>query len=221
MPLKRSTLALLLAAFTLPAFADAPWIASSACDADANQALYALSLDAELEALAPGFEQAAIAADSTASESAAMRAASFELASIEGDTVNGKTGIAESPRQLLVAVAMKLRDIRYRRGGRTPASGFDCSGFVQYVFAQALGIDLPDNSVSQYSIGAKVARDAMQTGDLVFFHTHGQRVSHVGIYLDHGRFIHSPTTGKHVQVDYLNAYWTKRFAGARRPNVLT
>ena len=117
---------------------------------------------------------------------------------------------------------MTLRDIRYRRGGRTPAAGFDCSGFVHYVFAKALGIDLPNNSASQYSIGAKVARDQMQTGDLVFFHTHGKNVSHVGIYLDHGRFIHSPTTGKRVQVNYLNqAYWAKRFVGARRPNILT
>jgi Cell wall-associated hydrolases (invasion-associated proteins) len=55
-------------------------------------------------------------------------------------------------------MAMKLRDIRYRRGGRAPSTGFDCSGFVQYVFAQALGIDLPDNSISQSEAGVRVAR---------------------------------------------------------------
>ena len=129
---------------------------------------------------------------------------------------------AEDPRQLLAAFAMKLRDIRYRRGGRAPSTGFDCSGFVHYVFAKTLGIELPDDSASQFRSGSKIARSEMQTGDLVFFHTHGKHVSHVGIYLGEGRFIHSPTTGERVRVDHLdNVYWARRFVGAKRPDVLT
>jgi len=127
-----------------------------------------------------------------------------------------------SPRQMLADFAMKLRDIRYRRGGRVPSTGFDCSGFVHYVFAHALGIDLPDNSISQFNAGVRVARDDMQAGDLVFFHIHGKRISHVGIYLGEGRFIHSPRTGERVRVNRLDEqYWAHRFAGAKRPESLS
>jgi cell wall-associated NlpC family hydrolase len=116
---------------------------------------------------------------------------------------------------------MTLRDIRYRRGGRSPQRGFDCSGFVHYVFAQVLGVDLPENSAAQYRDGRKIDRDELQAGDLVFFRTRGKRVSHVGIYVGEGRFIHSPTTGERVRVDRLSQqYWAHRFAGARRPDAL-
>jgi cell wall-associated NlpC family hydrolase len=122
-------------------------------------------------------------------------------------------------RQALVALAMKLRDVRYVRGGSSPSTGFDCSGFVRYVFAHAIGLRLPANSARQFLAGVKVSRGDMQPGDLVFFHTRGRkRISHVGIYLDNGRFIHSPSAGKSVEVSSLDeAYWAKRFAGARRP----
>lgn len=122
-------------------------------------------------------------------------------------------------RQALVALAMQLRDVRYVRGGHSPATGFDCSGFVRYVFAHAIGLNLPANSARQFLAGVKVKRGDMQPGDLVFFHTRGKkRISHVGIYLDNGRFIHSPSAGKSVEVSSLDeAYWAKRFAGARRP----
>jgi cell wall-associated NlpC family hydrolase len=122
------------------------------------------------------------------------------------------------PRRLLVDFALQLRDIRYRRGGRMPTTGFDCSGFVHYVFAQVLGLDLPGDSASQYSSSMQIAREDMQAGDLVFFHTRGKRVSHVGIYLGDGQFIHAPTTGERVKVSKLSeSYWSRRFVGARRP----
>jgi cell wall-associated NlpC family hydrolase len=122
----------------------------------------------------------------------------------------------------LIALAMKLRDIRYVRGGRTPSTGFDCSGFVRYVFAHAIGLELPSNSGSQFLAGLKVKRDDIQPGDLVFFRTAGRRgqgrISHVGIYVANGQFIHSPSRGKTVRVDSLSeSYWAKRFAGAKRP----
>lgn len=131
----------------------------------------------------------------------------------------GATDDVARLRQALVALAMKLRDVRYVRGGRSPSTGFDCSGFVRYVFAHAIGLHLPANSARQFLAGVEVRRGEMKPGDLVFFHTGGKRrVSHVGIYLDNGRFIHSPSAGKSVEVSSLDErYWAKRFAGARRP----
>lgn len=122
-------------------------------------------------------------------------------------------------RKALLAAAMSLRDIRYVRGGHDPSTGFDCSGFVRYVFAHAVGMQLPNNAAGQFLAGLKVKRADMQPGDLVFFHTHGRhRISHVGIYIANGRFIHSPTTGKSVEISSLDdSYWAKRFAGAKRP----
>ncbi|TAL97703.1 MAG: peptidoglycan endopeptidase [Rhodanobacter sp.] len=117
---------------------------------------------------------------------------------------------------------MGLRDIRYVRGGHNPSTGFDCSGFVRYVFAHAIGLQLPNNSAAQFMAGIKVKRSDMKPGDLVFFHTGGRhRISHVGIYISNGRFIHSPTTGKSVEISSLdNDYWAKRFAGAKRPEAI-
>ncbi len=125
-------------------------------------------------------------------------------------------------RKLLADFAVTLRNIRYRRGGHEPATGFDCSGFVRYVFQHTLKQDLPSDSASQFLAGAKVDRKDMKTGDLVFFRIVGKRISHVGIYLDNGRFIHSPSTGKSVSISNLDeAYWAKRFAGAKRPKILS
>lgn len=165
------------------------------CAAHAMQAIFAPSLLDELQVAAE------LAVPAQTRESAPARDA--------------------DPRQLLVDFAMTLRDIRYRRGGRSPHSGFDCSGFVHYVFAQVLGIDLPENSAAQFRDSRMIDRDDLQAGDLVFFRTRGKRVSHVGIYLGEGRFIHSPTTGERVRVDRLSErYWAHRFAGARRPDAL-
>ncbi|MHA6204283.1 C40 family peptidase [Dyella soli] len=128
-------------------------------------------------------------------------------------------------RKTLVGLAMQLRDIRYVRGGRDPSTGFDCSGFVRYVFAHAVGLELPTNSASQFVAGFKVDRGDMKPGDLVFFRTAGRRgqgrISHVGIYIANGQFIHSPSRGKTVRVDSLDeSYWAQRFAGAKRPGAL-
>jgi hypothetical protein len=125
------------------------------------------------------------------------------------------------PRKRLADFAMKLTDIRYRRGGHEPSTGFDCSGFVHYVFDKTFGLELPFDAPSQFLDGEKIARDQMKTGDLVFFHE-GKRITHVGIYLGNERFIHSPSPGKRVRVDRLDStYWVKRFAGAKRPDVLS
>lgn len=142
-------------------------------------------------------------------------------ASLDDAVITDEDIASVDPRQELSQFAMQLLDIRYRRGGQTPKTGFDCSGFVHYVFAQVFGVDLPQNSAGQYQVGKQIARNDMKVGDLVFFKTHGKRISHVGIYLGEGRFIHSPTTGERVRVSNLaENYWSRRFAGARRPNTL-
>ncbi len=125
-------------------------------------------------------------------------------------------------RKSLLAAAMGLRDIRYVRGGNDPSTGFDCSGFVRYVFAHAIGLQLPSTSAAQFLAGTKVKRADIKPGDLVFFHTRGRHhISHVGIYISNGRFIHSPTTGKSVEISSLDdGYWAKRFAGAKRPEAM-
>lgn len=154
-------------------------------------------------------------------QSAVPADASSLLASKAPTPAAAASAEAADLRKTLIALAMKLRDTRYVRGGRSPSTGFDCSGFVRYVFAHAIGLDLPANSAAQFLAGLKVKRADMQPGDLVFFRTRGkQRVSHVGIYIDNGRFIHSPSAGKSVEVSSLDeGYWSKRFIGARRPSV--
>lgn len=143
-------------------------------------------------------------------------------ASRDGDHASNAVAVSQDVtdlRKALIGMAMKLRNIRYVRGGHDPATGFDCSGFVRYVFAHAIGLNLPRNSAAQFLAGLKVKRGDMEPGDLVFFHTHGKRrISHVGIYISDGRFIHSPASGKSVEISSLDqSYWAKRFVGAKRP----
>jgi cell wall-associated NlpC family hydrolase len=129
--------------------------------------------------------------------------------------------IFRSPRNRVADFAMRLRDVRYVRGGHDPVTGFDCSGFTHYVYNQTYGLNLPYDAPGQYRDGKTIPRDRMRTGDLVFFQV-GKRITHVGIYLQDGQFIHSPRPGKSVRVDSLdNAYWAKRFAGAKRPEVIS
>jgi cell wall-associated NlpC family hydrolase len=144
---------------------------------------------------------------------------------VAGNAVVALANDTSDLRKTLIGLAMQLRDIRYVRGGRDPSTGFDCSGFVRYVFAHAVGLELPTNSASQFLAGLKVSRDDMKPGDLVFFRTAGKRgqgrISHVGIYIANGQFIHSPSRGKTVRVDSLDeSYWAQRFAGAKRPGGL-
>jgi cell wall-associated NlpC family hydrolase len=146
-------------------------------------------------------------------------------AGVDSNAVASLANDTSGLRKTLIGLAMTLRDIRYVRGGRDPSTGFDCSGFVRYVFAHAVGLELPTNSASQFLAGLKVNRGDMKPGDLVFFRTAGNRgqgrISHVGIYIANGQFIHSPSRGKTVRVDSLDeSYWSKRFAGAKRPDAL-
>jgi cell wall-associated NlpC family hydrolase len=107
--------------------------------------------------------------------------------------------------------------VPYRFGGSSPETGFDCSGFVQYVYRRGAGLLLPRNTEALSAVGAPVAAGELEAGDLVFFDTLRKPYSHVGIYLGGERFIHAPATGGSVElVDMRSAYWRTRFNGARR-----
>jgi len=116
-----------------------------------------------------------------------------------------------------VARALDLVGIRYRRGGTLPETGFDCSGFVGYVFREGIGLILPRTSREISHSGKVVKKSELQPGDLVFFNTMRRTFSHVGIYLGDNHFVHAPASGGEVRVENMNtAYWGKRFNGARR-----
>ena len=131
-------------------------------------------------------------------------------------------GIAEAPKEGRIKGMLKrglaLLGTPYRWGGSTPESGFDCSGLVGYVFRNTLGIELPRISRDMANVGELIRdRDALAEGDLVFFSRKGSRVDHVGIYLGNGQFLHSPRTGKDVEVASLaTGYWSQKFLQARR-----
>ena len=110
----------------------------------------------------------------------------------------------------VVGIAMQYLGIPYVWGGSSP-SGFDCSGFSMYVFAQ-VGVSLPHHAASQYGIGTPVSRDALEAGDLVFFNGLG----HMGIYIGGGQFIHSPHTGDVVKISPLTGWYSSTWVGARR-----
>jgi cell wall-associated NlpC family hydrolase len=114
-------------------------------------------------------------------------------------------------------VAKKLAGIRYTRGGTSPKTGFDCSGFVTYVM-QNHGVSLPRTSSAMYGTGRAVSVKELQPGDLVFYDTNNngrKDVSHVAIYMGNNTMIHSAS--KKVEYDSLsNSWWSKRYVGAKR-----
>jgi len=119
----------------------------------------------------------------------------------------------------LVLGAMNFLGVPYRRGGSSPETGFDCSGFTRHVFENSIGLVLPRRASEQANSPdlVPVNQAELKPGDLVFFNTLKHTFSHVGIYIGGNKFIHSPRTGSEVRVeDMRDSYWQKRFDGARR-----
>ena len=115
----------------------------------------------------------------------------------------------------LIATALSFRGTPYRNGGSDP-TGFDCSGFIQYVFAQ-VGLAVPREVHEQYKAGKKIDDDELKPGDLVFFHTISHGASHVGLLVGDDTFVHAPSSKGVVRVEHLSSsYWASRFLGARR-----
>ena len=114
--------------------------------------------------------------------------------------------------------AMALVGTPYHWGGNTPAGGFDCSGLVDYIYRNATGLQLPRTSGEMADMGVRKVKRMTQlvSGDLVFFDI-GGHISHVGVYVGKGRFVHAPNSGGTVRLDDIDGpYWRDHFAYGRR-----
>ncbi|PWK11248.1 C40 family peptidase [Tumebacillus permanentifrigoris] len=120
-------------------------------------------------------------------------------------SLNQRSGATATQASRLATVALRYQGTPYVYGGTTP-SGFDCSGFIQFVF-QECGIALPRTTYQQLGAGSQVARAALQPGDLVFFSCDGQAASHAGIYLGDGTFIHADQSRGITITDLDRSYW--------------
>lgn len=116
--------------------------------------------------------------------------------------------------EAIIATAKQYIGVPYVWGGSTP-SGFDCSGYIQYVFGKH-GISLPRTSAQQYTVGVWVSKSDLRPGDLVFYNTGGSGVSHLGIYIGNGQFIHTSSSKGVMISEMSNSYWSARYYGARR-----
>lgn len=129
------------------------------------------------------------------------------------------------PEKLLQAnailfTALGLVGTPYRYGGSTPDGGFDCSGLIQFVYRETIDLKLPRTVAEMSKIDApNIDEDNLLAGDLVIFSTGlGSRPSHAGIYVGEGRFVHAPSRGGVVRMDFLNDnYWQRSYLNAKRP----
>jgi peptidoglycan DL-endopeptidase CwlO len=157
--------------------------------------------------------QAALAAQARARAQAALVAADAAAQASYDAEVVAPTYNADAPAARyghVVGIALQYLGVPYVWGGSSPSTGFDCSGFTSYVYAQ-VGVYLPHHAASQYSMGTPVAYEQLAPGDLVFF----SGLGHVGIYIGQGQFVHAPHTGDVVRVSYLSER-SGSYVGARR-----
>ncbi|HVS84997.1 MAG TPA: NlpC/P60 family protein [Gaiellaceae bacterium] len=185
-------------------------LAKSRIDSQVNreQRLYA-SVKTELDKLYAAQRERTLAA----ARLAAARASNANTADGFGisASIDGASVAPPSQYTGVVAIAMRYLGVPYKWGGSTPA-GFDCSGFVMYVYAQ-VGVSLPHYTGAQWQLGVPVSRDQLEPGDLVFF----DGIGHVGLYIGNGLFIHAPQTGDVVKVSSLSDGWyASTYDGARR-----
>jgi cell wall-associated NlpC family hydrolase len=154
-----------------------------------------------------------VCSSAMAAEAPAQHQLGMQPASVAGAE---QSGWSNSAQEILIN-ALSLTGIKYKYGGNSPETGFDCSGFVRYVFQQAANLTLPHGARALSQIGQTVPVEQLRPGDLVFFNTLKSAFSHVGIYLGNNRFIHAPSSGGGIHVvNMTDDYWSKRFNGARR-----
>ena len=123
---------------------------------------------------------------------------------------------SQTVRYRLVKMARTFLGLPYRWGGMSERRGVDCSGLVKVLFAK-LHVELPRSSREQIQSGKEISLDQLETGDLVFFSTHGEIPTHVGVYLGNDQFLHAEQKAGRVIITNLKDPWyVKRFLGARR-----
>lgn len=138
-----------------------------------------------------------------------------ELSNVDAATEKPKKWTAKA--QEVIVNALSMMGVPYRYGGTSPESGFDCSGFVNYVYKHAVSLSLPRTASALSQVGHVIEKTELRPGDLVFFNTLRRSFSHVGIYIGDNKFIHAPSSGKSVTVMNMdNQYWADRYEGARR-----
>ncbi len=133
-----------------------------------------------------------------------------------GNAAAQRSKYSNSRQRVILSAKKQLRK-RYRWGGTSPKTGFDCSGLIQYAF-KSIKIHIPRTAREQYRKTKRIALSKLRAGDLIFFHTRRTRtrVNHVGLYLGDGKFIHAPRRGKRVSVAKFNKYWRRKAVGAGR-----
>ena len=126
-------------------------------------------------------------------------------------TVNLKN--VPGARGKILAESKKHIGIPYSFGSKDPSTGFDCSGYVSYVYKKSIDFTLPAGSKNQFSSGGgvMVGFEQLKPGDLMFFSHNGRQIQHVGIYIDENHFIHAPRTGRRISIDELGRYWKQKF----------
>ena len=140
--------------------------------------------------------------------------AAAPAAAIVDESERGPNAVVPAPTRAerAVKVALEAVETPYRWGGVSPATGFDCSGLVRWAYGR-VGIDLPHNSYALYSEGRRVREARMEPGDVLFF----EGLGHVGLYIGNGRMVHSPETGRNVEVVRLaGTNYGSRLIAARR-----
>jgi cell wall-associated NlpC family hydrolase len=125
---------------------------------------------------------------------------------------------ADQSQSPVVRYALSLQGTPYHYGKSSPKDGFDCSGFVKHVYEKQ-GITLPRTVKAMALSLPPIPKNAVHSGDLVFFNTNGNAFSHVGIYVNDDNFVHAPSqhTGKVLVSSLKNSYWHKHYIGVRRP----
>ncbi|MBR6573519.1 MAG: C40 family peptidase [Clostridia bacterium] len=145
------------------------------------------------------------------------KATATASAPVAVSTSSGSASTASGTRQQIIDYAAKFLGCKYVYGGNTP-SGFDCSGYVKYVFKH-FGVELTRTSANQYANSVKIKKSELKIGDLVFFSQNAgsSKVGHVGIYVGGGQFIHAAAPGKGVRYDSLNStYYSSHYIGSGR-----
>ncbi|MGZ4134136.1 MAG: C40 family peptidase [Tumebacillaceae bacterium] len=131
-------------------------------------------------------------------------------------TLMQSTGVSATLGNRAVTIALQYQGVAYRYGGTTP-SGFDCSGFIQYVMKQ-MGVSVPRTTYQQIAAGTPVAKENLRPGDVIFFSCGGQATSHSGMYVGNGKFIHADLNRGVTVADLNSSYWSGVYQAAVRVN---